>query len=79
MGQDFSMGEGDVLKNKSNYEARTFRLPPDVLKSMDDYSELTGISKTAIVEKALRKYLGENFSVFNNGQKLLKVRTKDHD
>lgn len=50
-------GEGDVLKDKSDYEARTFRLPPDLLDIMDLYSEYTGVSRTAIVEKALRRYL----------------------
>lgn len=46
-----------MAKDKSNYESRTFRLPPEVIKRMDDYSEDTGISKTTVVEKALIAYL----------------------
>ena len=46
-----------MAKDKSNYESRTFRLPPEVIKRMDDYSDDTGISKTTIVEKALIAYL----------------------
>ena len=46
-----------MAKDKSTYEARTFRLPPDLLKRMDAYSDETSIPKTAIVEKALLKYL----------------------
>ena len=47
------------LIDKSKYEARTFRLPPDLLELMDEYADSTGISRTAIVEKAVRQYLND--------------------
>lgn len=50
-----------MAKDKSNYEARTFRLPPETIERMDRYSNESGVSKTAMVEMALRAYLDKVF------------------
>lgn len=47
------MNRGD----KKDYRPVTFRLPPDLLEKLDEYSRTTGIVKTFVVEQALRKYL----------------------
>lgn len=41
---------------KAGYRAATFRLPPDVLDELDEYSMRTGTVKGFIVEQALRAY-----------------------
>lgn len=47
------MSKGD----KKDYRAMTFRLPPDVLATLDEYSRKNGVVKGFIVEQALREYL----------------------
>ena len=49
--------------NKSDYKAATFRLPPDVLKALDEYSARTGTVKGFVVEQALRQYLSQTQGV----------------
>lgn len=46
-----------MARAKKDSEARTFRLSPEILKRLDNYSEKTSIPKTAIVERALKQYL----------------------
>lgn len=46
------MARGD----KKNYQAATFRLPPDVLDKLEIESAGTGATKGAIVERALRAW-----------------------
>lgn len=51
------MARGD----KKDYQAATFRLPPDLLDKLDIESAGTGLPKGVIVEKALRAWLaGKN-------------------
>lgn len=59
-----------MAKDKSNYEARTFRLPPEILKRMDDYSNESGVSKTAMVEMALKAYLDKVYPEKNASAKI---------
>jgi predicted transcriptional regulator len=40
-------------------EARTFRIRKDIGARLDDYSELSHIPKTVIVELALEEYLNK--------------------
>lgn len=47
--------------DKSKYKASTFRLSPEIIKRMDRYSSESGVSKTAMVEMALRAYLDNVF------------------
>ena len=42
---------------KAGYRAATFRLPPDVIRLLDEYSARTGKVKGFVVEQALRGYL----------------------
>lgn len=49
---------GDV--KKTDWPARTFRIPPKLLARLDAYCGRTGISRTFIIEKSLTKYLDEN-------------------
>lgn len=46
------MARGD----KKDYQAATFRLPPDVLAQLEAESAGTGATKGAIVERALRAW-----------------------
>lgn len=46
------MARGD----KKDYQAATFRLPPDLLDKLEIESDGTGIPKGMIVEKALRAW-----------------------
>lgn len=64
------MARGD----KKNYQAATFRLPPDVLDKLEIESAGTGATKGAIVERALRAWFaGRNDTVTErsngNGEK----------
>lgn len=47
------MARGD----KKDYQAATFRLPPDLIDKLDIESTGTGLPKGVIVEKALRSWL----------------------
>lgn len=47
------MARGD----KKDYQAATFRLPPDIIDKLDIESTGTGLPKGVIVERALRSYL----------------------
>lgn len=47
------MARGD----KKDYQAATFRLPPELLDKLDIESSGTGMPKGVIVEKALRAWL----------------------
>lgn len=47
------MARGD----KKDYQAATFRLPPELLDRLDIESGVTGLPKGAIVERALRAWL----------------------
>lgn len=53
------MGDKD---KKTDWPARTFRIPPELLERLDVYckKKKTGISKTFVIEKALEKYLEDN-------------------
>ena len=46
------MARGD----KKDYQAATFRLPPEVLEGLESESASTGATKGAIVERALRAW-----------------------
>lgn len=46
------MARGD----KKDYQAATFRLPPDLIDKLDIESTGTGLPKGVIVEKALRSW-----------------------
>lgn len=50
------MARGD----KKDYQAATFRLPPDLLDKLDIESTGTGLPKGTIVEKALRSWFGSS-------------------
>lgn len=49
--------ERDIACKKTYWPARTFRIPPELLRRMDAYVKETGVSKTFVVEKALKQYL----------------------
>lgn len=48
------------VRHKKECDARTFRLRKDLADKIDRYSEITFLSKTAIVEKALDMYFKAN-------------------
>ena len=48
-------------------EARSFRIRKDLGTRLDDYSELSHIPKTVIVELALEEYLNNVAPVNNSG------------
>ena len=49
-----------MARAKKDSEARTFRLSPEILERLDNYSEETSIPKTAVVEKSLKMYRDAN-------------------
>lgn len=49
------MARGD----KKDYQAATFRLPPDLLDKLEIESAGTGVPKGIIVEKALRAWFND--------------------
>lgn len=49
----------DNSSKKTDWPARTFRIPPELLARFDSYVRRTGVSKTFVVEKALEQYLDE--------------------
>lgn len=49
----------DNSSKKTDWPARTFRIPPGLLERFDSYVKRTGVSKTFVVEKALEQYLDE--------------------
>ena len=57
------MARGD----KKDYQAATFRLPPDVLDKLEIESTGTGVPKGAIVEQALRAWFNGNYENKSGG------------
>lgn len=55
------MARGD----KKDYQAATFRLPPDLLDKLDIESTGTGLPKGTIVEKALRSWFDRGRTAAN--------------
>lgn len=49
--------------SRKDYKPATFRLSPDMIKRLDEYSQSTGITKTFVVEKALREYFSKKDAV----------------
>lgn len=45
-----------MARQRKEGEARTFRIRKELCDKLDEYSEKTMLSKTAIVEKALAEY-----------------------
>ena len=46
--------------SKAGYKPCTFRLPPDMVERLDEYSVRTGISKTFVVVQSVLAYLSEH-------------------
>lgn len=50
-----------MAKEKKNYNNFACKLDADIFERLDEYCRISGQTKTYVVERALSKYLDENF------------------
>ena len=50
---------------RAKKEAENFscKIATEVFKKMEEYCKVSGLSKTAVVEKAIERYVNENMTV----------------
>jgi len=47
------------MKDKSNYVAVTYRIPPELAESIEEYANETGLTRSNIVITALKNFIKE--------------------
>lgn len=45
-----------MASEKSSYIQRTFRIPPELVKQLDEYTKRTGITRNFVVIQALKSF-----------------------